>query len=73
MSELIRFMHRRIATELDLPENGLGRDQESPNGWDGDVWSTSDLLDDEFGLEFQHYPQADLRQDILDGLGDRQW
>jgi hypothetical protein len=73
MSELIRFIDRRIATEFDQPENGLGRDQESSNGWDGEVWSTSDLLDDEFGLELQDSPQADLRQDILDGLGDRQW
>jgi hypothetical protein len=43
MVDLARFMGERIHLEFDNPENCLGRDRESENGWVGDVTDTIDL------------------------------
>lgn len=73
MVELVRFMDQRIQLEFDIPENCLFRDRESENGWAGAVIDTIDLVDDELQLEFAKAAGSQLRDDIIGGLGDRQW
>ncbi len=73
MVELVRFMDQRLQLEFDIPENCLFLDRESESGWMGDVTDTIDLVDDTLQLEFAKTAGPSLRDDIISGLGDRQW
>jgi hypothetical protein len=70
---LVRFMDSCLASEFDVPENWLFYDDEAESGWAGEVCDTADLVDHELDLRFEGESGLQLRDDIIGGLGDRQW